>query len=28
LLYELNQTRGLGQTSADRQYMLGLGVGW
>lgn len=28
LLYELNQTRGLGQTSADRQYMLGFGVGW
>ena len=28
LLYELNQTRGLRQTSADRQYMLGLGVGW
>ncbi|MDP3846432.1 MAG: DUF481 domain-containing protein [Pseudomonas sp.] len=28
LLYELNQTRGLGQTSADRQYMLGLGIGW
>jgi hypothetical protein len=28
LLYELNQTRGLGQTTADRQYMLGFGVGW
>ncbi|MBX9913695.1 MAG: DUF481 domain-containing protein [Pseudomonadaceae bacterium] len=28
LLYELNQTRGLGQTSAERQYMLGFGVGW
>lgn len=28
LLYELNQTRGLEQSSADRQYMLGLGIGW
>lgn len=28
LLYELNQTRGLGQVSSDRQYMLGFGVGW
>lgn len=28
LLYELNQVRGLGQTSSERQYMLGLGVGW
>jgi hypothetical protein len=28
LLYELNQSRGLGQTASDRQYMLGFGVGW
>jgi hypothetical protein len=28
LLYELNQSRGLGESSADRQYMLGLGIGW
>jgi hypothetical protein len=28
LLYELNQTRGLNDTSAHRQYMLGFGVGW
>ena len=28
LLYELNQLRGLGQTTSERQYMLGLGVGW
>ena len=28
LLYELNQFRGLGQTTSDRQYLLGLGVGW
>lgn len=28
LLYELNQTRALGQTSAEREYILGFGVGW
>jgi hypothetical protein len=28
LLYELNQTSGLSETSAERKYMLGLGVGW
>jgi hypothetical protein len=28
LLYELNQTQGLGEVSSDRQYMLGFGVGW
>ena len=28
LLYELNQTGGLNNTSAERKYMLGLGVGW
>ena len=28
LLYELNQARGLGLTTVDRQYTLGFGVGW
>jgi hypothetical protein len=28
LLYELNQTSGLRDNSAERKYMLGLGVGW
>ena len=28
LLYELNQLRGLGQTTSERKYMIGLGVGW
>ncbi|MGB4074323.1 DUF481 domain-containing protein [Pseudomonas sp.] len=28
LLYELDQVRGLGQTTSERRYLLGLGVGW
>ena len=28
LLYELNQLRGLGQTTSERKYMIGLGIGW
>jgi hypothetical protein len=28
LLYELDQARGLGQTSSGRRYLLGVGVGW
>ncbi|MNE85690.1 hypothetical protein D3C80_1827190 [compost metagenome] len=28
LLYELDQLRGLGQTSSDRHYLLGVGIGW
>ena len=28
LLYELDQARGLGQTSSERRYLLGVGVGW
>ncbi|MFG5859861.1 DUF481 domain-containing protein [Metapseudomonas sp. CR1201] len=28
LLYELDQIRGLGQSSSDRHYLIGLGVGW
>ncbi|MFC5694026.1 DUF481 domain-containing protein [Pseudomonas sp. GCM10022186] len=28
LLYELDQLRGLGETSSDRHYLIGLGVGW
>ncbi len=28
LLYELNQARALGQTSSDREYIIGIGVGW
>lgn len=28
LLYELDQASGLGQTSSERRYLLGVGVGW
>lgn len=28
LLYELDQVRGLGQTTSERRYLLGIGVGW
>ncbi|WP_339906802.1 DUF481 domain-containing protein [Pseudomonas guineae] len=28
LLYELDQVRGLGQSSSERRYLLGVGVGW
>lgn len=28
LLYELDQVRGLGRTSSERHYLLGVGVGW
>jgi hypothetical protein len=28
LLYELDQARALGQTSSERRYLLGVGVGW
>jgi hypothetical protein len=28
LLYELEQAEGLGQTSRDQRYLLGVGVGW
>jgi hypothetical protein len=28
LLYELDQVRALGQTSSERRYLLGIGVGW
>lgn len=28
LLYELDQVRGLGQTSSERHYLIGVGVGW
>lgn len=28
LLYELDQLRGLGSTTAERRYLIGLGVGW
>lgn len=28
LLYELDQVRGLGQTTSQRHYLLGIGVGW
>jgi hypothetical protein len=28
LLYELDMARGLGQTSSERRYLLGVGVGW
>lgn len=28
LLYELDQVRGLGQTSSERHYLIGVGIGW
>ncbi|MGF6690895.1 hypothetical protein M2318_000944 [Metapseudomonas resinovorans] len=28
LLYELDQVRGLGDTSSDRHYLIGVGIGW
>lgn len=28
LLYELDQIRGLGQSSSERRYLIGVGVGW
>ena len=28
LLYELDQVRGLGQSSSERHYLIGVGVGW
>ncbi|MDH4555240.1 DUF481 domain-containing protein [Pseudomonas sp. BN417] len=28
LLYELDQLRGLGETSSDRHYLIGVGIGW
>ncbi|HBX57512.1 DUF481 domain-containing protein [Pseudomonas sp. UBA2684] len=28
LLYELDQVRGLGETTSERHYLIGLGVGW
>jgi hypothetical protein len=28
LLYELDQASGLGQSSSERRYLLGVGVGW
>ncbi len=28
LLYELDQVRGLGESSSDRHYLIGVGVGW
>lgn len=28
LLYELDQVRGLGQSSSERRYLIGVGIGW
>ncbi|MNT76418.1 hypothetical protein D3C72_2154190 [compost metagenome] len=28
LLYELDQIRGLGRTSSERHYLMGVGFGW
>lgn len=28
LLYELDQVRGLGRTSSERHYLIGVGIGW
>jgi hypothetical protein len=28
LLYELDQLRGLGRTSSERHYLMGVGLGW